>query len=361
MSTSFRSEVFSLCQKLAGSKQAHEISRVIHDLSVSPEEDVLRSLTKGKHGDFAYVAKQSDTEFQAYLFLDDNLDRVSLPDCFRVEHLLTSERILIENGHATLVEFVKECLSDISNECEIAGRMMEPYSLHKDVEISGSAKSLLTRNALQGAVKAFKETPAYISFISSNILEVFKQAATETVLDLFSALDNSMQLCLKARIPNDIKDFSHRLALRTYESEDAFFAPTLLMFSLRQSLKTAIHLMFRAICGVNLFVLNENNIIKIESQSSDATCDRYRVLAQGVEFDTAGNSAGDVLLCDFSFNNGKHIHEFGFVVSETVSFSKECGETSKFSFVGLDDSLNLLRPLIQQIIQANLPPIKELE
>lgn len=106
MSTNFRTEVFKLCKKLQKDEASQKIRKMIYDMSVVIESNEIGEKFTDSRNDFAYMAKHSNTEFHGFIFLDENIEKIDIPNFFNVEHLSSAERILIEQGHKTLTRFI---------------------------------------------------------------------------------------------------------------------------------------------------------------------------------------------------------------------------------------------------------------
>ena len=157
----------------------------------------------------------------------------------------------------------------------------------------------------------------------------------------------------------DLKKFSLKLGSGYNSAADAMLAFSILMLALKTSLKLSCRLLYRAICGVNLFILNNENIINIEKEATTAICKFYKVFSQDIAFDFAGGAMGSIILMDCDLPNDTHIHEFGMIIAETLNFASEFGETAKYSFVTVDSEMIHIHPLVKEILRVGLPMVKE--
>ena len=358
MTTDFRSEVFKLCKKVQRDEIAQMIGKTIHDMSVVVEKKTGETI-KDARSDFAYLAKHSNSEFHGFLFLDDNIDKIKLPDFFKPTALLPDDRALIERGHKTLIRFIELCLSDIAHESKIVAESMNPYYLYKDVSISANVGALLSDEDMQTAVTAFKNGTVYKALISSNFTKIFSKLDVGSMHILVDTLEKDINKSLGEDVSTDLKKFSLKLGSGYNSAADAMLAFSILMLALKTSLKLSCRLLYRAICGVNLFILNNENIINIEKEATTAICKFYKVFSQDIAFDFAGGAMGSIILMDCDLPNDTHIHEFGMIIAETLNFASEFGETAKYSFATVDSEMIHIHPLVKEILRVGLPMVKE--
>lgn len=359
MSTDFRHEVFMLCKALQKNDSAKKIGSLIYNLSVCTESIETGQIKKNAHGDFAYLAKHSNTEFHGFLFIDENMDKIDIPSFFKAEHLTNEERVLIEQGHKTLTRFVELCLSDIARKCNIVAEAMNPYFLYKEVTFAQTVDSLLTDDELSPAVSAFRNGAVYKLLMNSNFTTIFEKVDITAMRSLVGIVQNEINQSLGENIAKDLKDFSLKLDRKLHDITDIMFAFSILMIALKESLKLSCHLLYRAICGVDLFVLNNENIINIEKRTSNAISEFYKVLAQDLPADYTGSEMGSVLLIDCDLPYNEHIHEFGMVIAETMNFESEFGQTTKYSFVTVDNELIHIHQLTKEVLRSGLPTVNK--
>lgn len=355
--SNFRSEVFKLCKKLQENDSAKQVGSLIHDLSVSVENTETGIVKNKIHGDFAHIAQHSNNQFHGYLFLDDNIGKVDIPHLFTVEHLSTQERILIEKGHNTLTKFIDLCLADIACRSDIVAKAMNPYFLYKEVRVSQTNESLIPDTELLLAASAFKNGTVYRALTESNFTKLFENVDLSSMQGLLGTLEREVNKSLGENEVKDLKDFSLRLHSKLDNIADVMIAFSILIFALEESLKLSCRLLYRAICGIDLFVLNEENIINIEKKGSNTICEFYKVFAQDLPFDYTGSEMGSILLLDCDMPYGSHIHEFGMVTAETLNLIGEFGQTAKYSFVTVNEELIHIHNITEKILNVGLPAI----
>lgn len=358
MLINFRSEVFKLCKKLQKDKVAQMISKTIYDMSVVEGKE-NGEMIKNAHSDFAYIAKHSNSEFHGFLFLDDNMGTIKLPEFFKPNALSTEDRALIERGHKTLIRFIELCLSDIAQNSKNVADSMSPYFLYKDVKISEKVDSLLSDEDMHLATTAFKSGTVYKALISSNFTKIFSKLDVNSMRILVDSLEKDINKSLGEDVSTNLKKFSLKLGSGFNNITDAMLAFSILMLALKTSLRLSCRLLYRAICGIDLFVLNNENIINIEKESTTAVCKFYKVFSQDIEFDFTDSAMGSILLMDCDLPNNTHIHEFGMLIAETLNFASEYGETAKYSFVTVDSEMIHIQPLVREILRVGLPTVND--
>lgn len=357
MGNNFRSEVFNLCKVLQKEKDAQQIGALIHNMSVVKSTDI-GGMASNSRNDFAYLAKHSNTEFHGFLFLDDNLDTVNLPHFYKPEHMSSEERKLIERGHKTLTRFIKLCLSDIAAVSDEVANSMNPYFLYKTVNISECTTSLLTDDELLPAVVAFKNGATYKALMDANFVKLFNRIDSNSMRILVSVLEKEIGKSLGEDVSKDLKDFSMKLHSRVDNITDVMFAFSVLLLSLKMSLSLSCHILYRAICGIPLFVLNNDNIINIEKNISTVVSDFYKVFAQDIFSDFSGSEMGSILLLDCDLPGKTHVHEFGMLIAQTTNFDGEFGQSAKYSFVTINEEIIPVHRLVNEVLSVKLPKVQ---
>ena len=191
MSTDFRSEVFKLCKKVQKDESAQMIGKIIHDMSVIVEKKTGETI-KDARSDFAYLAKHSNSEFHGFLFLDENIDKIKLPEFFKPSALLPDDRALMVRGHKTLIRFIELCLSDIANDSKNVAESISPYYLYKDVSVPANAEALLSDDDMQPAATAFKNGTVYKALMSSNFTKIFSKLDVRSMHILVDSLEKDI-------------------------------------------------------------------------------------------------------------------------------------------------------------------------
>ena len=357
MSLSFRNEVFALCKKAQKNMAAKEISNTIMALKITKGNISSGEIPRNPHGDFAQLAEHSNNQFHGYLFVDDNADKIQLPAFLSIKHLSNEERMAIEKGHKTLTRFVELCLNDMREKSPIIADAISPYYLYKGVSLNNDTISLFEDSEYDDLVKSFKSGKVYKALFGSDI-DRFSQIINKNNLQaLMAVIEKEFSTGYNEDIPSDLSALSMRLLNKQLNAPDILYAYAIMIYALKESLRMACQLLFGAICGGDLVVLNNDNLINIENRTSSQICNFYKVFVQGALFSVVGNLVGDVLLMDCDDSTNNHIHEFGMVTSTTIQFGGDFGETSKISFVIVDNELIPISNITNTILSHGLPKI----
>ena len=355
MSTDFRREVFRLCKKIQKDTTAQQIGKMIHDMSVVADSAKVGEKVTNSKNDFAYIAKHNNLEFHGFLFLDENIEELKVPDFLSPERLLPEERDLLERGHRTLTRFVELCLSDVRIESELVAESLNPYFMYKEVHVSDAAESLISDADMQPAVAAFKSGKIYTELMKAKFTIMFEKVDTASIRALLGSLEKAVNKSLGEEVEKELHDFSIKLESGLRNVADVMFAFSILILALRESLKLSCRILYRAICGIDLFVLNNDNLISVEKKTSTLVCEFYKTFSQDIHADYSGSEMGSVLLIDCDLPGDTHIHQFGMLIAQTIHFDGEFGSSAKYSFVTVDEQMVYIHPLVKSIIRIGLP------
>lgn len=358
MSLSFRNEVFALCKKAQKNMAAKEISDTIMALKITKGNISSGEIQRNPHGDFAQLAEHSNNQFHGYLFVDDNADKIQLPAFLSIKRLSNEERMAIEKGHKTLTRFVELCLNDMREKSPIIADAISPYFLYKSVTLNNDSISLFEDSEYDNLVKAFKSGKVYKAVYDSDIDRFSKIIINKNNLQaIMTIMEREFSTGYNEDIPPDLSTLSVRLLNKQLNAPDILYAYAIMIYALKESLRMACQLLYGAICGGDLVVLNNDNLISIENRTSSQICNFYKVFVQGALFSVVGNLVGDVLLMDCDDSTNNHIHEFGMVTSTTIQLAGEFGQTSKISFVIVDNELIPISNITNTILSHGLPKI----
>lgn len=357
MSTNFRTEVFKICKKLQKNDESQKVGRLIYDMAIISKIESNEMPNINSYNDFSMIAESQKTEFHGYLFLDDNIETIDLPKFLKINHLSSEDRTMIERGHKTITRFIDLCLAEIREKSKVVADSLDPYFLYRNVNVAKGVRGLLSDQDLKPAIDAFKKGKAYKAFMSTNIEEVF-QNNVENMRSVVAIMEKQINHSLGKDVSPEIKEFSKKLGFKLTEVKDIIFAYCVLLVGLRESLKTASRLLYSAIRGSNLVVLNNNNIISIETNVSTVVSRFYKIFIQEKNLNYFSSEIGSVLLIDCELSNGHHIHEFGMLVAQTVTLTGEFGPSAKYSVITVDEELIHIHHLIKRIIEAKVAKLK---
>lgn len=363
MSVDFRSAVFHLCRKLTTNKEALFIQKTIHDISVviTTENEDPKVWKRPPHGDLAQIAAHNRLQFLGYLLADESVEDINKTPPFQATHLDNSERKVIERAHVTLQLFVSECTEDLKAKYPKAYLLIEPYGLFRKPQISSDAEPFLNSNDIKECVNAFKNGKLYKKLIENDAFQILENAGENMI----------KQLCVIQQ-----KQFTDDFSVTTKETTDyvhriqsgvEFNVPDILMtysifsYALRRSLVIATQMLFEAIIGHDMLVMNNDNIINIEGAKSDTVYEKYIILIQDALWGRTGGDVGSIVLLSCSPSENYHIKEFGLVFALTVSFIGEFGDSSKLTIATVDEELNEIHLLTDFILSTKIGsiPVKQ--
>lgn len=345
---SFRNAVFKLCQDMEKSKSAQEVASVMKKISLI-KEDENSVINTNPYGNFDYIAKHSRNQFHGYLFLDENLDKIALPKSMIAKHLTKNDRNIIEKGYLTILKFVSFCLRDIQKKYPMVAESISPYFLYKEVDYNKNIELILSEEKLLVAANEFKKNKVYKKVVTSEIGNIIEDMDIDLLRELIDTFDKEI---VEAELDNEsehLKKFSMKLSDEIYKIEDYLTAYIILICSLRKSLTIACQMLYKSICGGNLVVLDNDNLISIDARNHNFICNKYKVIAQDIFFDVIG----DLLVIDCEDYSGSNIKDFGYVIQGTMKFSDETGYITKLSFVVVDHFLNPIKNITDKVINLD--------
>lgn len=358
MSSSFRSEIFKLGKKIRQNEIAQSIAEQVRSLTV-PVQEQKNNTNVFSGGGFAQVATHFNNEFHGYLFLDDNLETMNIPTVYRVCHLAKAERELIENAHKTLARFADLCLSELSARSRKIGELLNPYSLYKELKLSPNTEPIIADEEMADAVNSYKQGKLYQAFVGINFAAVFDRIELGVLKELIGRLENEISQSMGEYLTGDIKEFSQRFFSKRLEMTDFMFEYSVVMYALKSSLQLACRELYRSMCGADLFVLNNDNVISIEKQISTDLCDYYKVFSQDMAWEYRGDEMRSMILLDCDTERNTHIHEFGMITSLTLNLLGEFGSSAKYSFVTVNDEMICIHRLTDAFLKRGLPQVND--
>lgn len=355
MDTNFRSEVFNLCKKIKNNEEAKNIRALIHDLSNDSPFPTDKDRT---HDSLGYIAKHYNNHFYGYLIVDDYFDTMEFPLPLSIKHLSKDERNLIERGHITLINIIDSCLSEIKSKSSIAADLLNPYFGEKSVKINPEIQPLVMNDDIKHIVNTFKSGNVYQALINSDLINLFGNINCNKMHLLINTMSKEINMSFDENASANLNRFMHNLTKNHLCDADITFAFVILFCALRESIRMTCQLIFNAICGDELIVLNNNNIINIEERSSNSLYNRYKILIQGSTAVSFGNALGSILLISCDTMENEKIHVFGMIISISFNTSIDYGDTTKFTIITVNEEMINICPLVNRILQIGLPKYK---
>lgn len=333
---SFRSEVFSLCKDLSAMKQFEDIRKTMISLqfsssetNIDPKTDVCLNGIRIR-AEFYGVLLAFQNKLSSFPNIED--DKIVLSD---------DEYRSIAKGHYYILRFIELCLEDIKKQNSIIAKLLSPYSFLKPIDEIPSFS--IDSSIFEHAINAFKNSSVYRSLIGSSALMAFSKIPEKAIRSLFGVLYRDIIQAPFDTVPSDI--LSLKLREQGFKPNqqinpvDALQLFSFKLLALREMISTAVCLIYDAILGNDLLVIDENSLIDIEKSSSNAIYTYKTVLIQGALLRPFNDILNTVFL--LNIDNGKvKIHDFGRANSSTIRFANENGDTTKLSYCVLDEELN---------------------
>ena len=356
MGVSFRTAVFNLCKKMTSCSDAERVRNLIHTLSVVVEskDDDPNIIKRPPHGDLAYIGSHQRIQFLGYLFADESVDEINKKEPFSATHLDDEERAIIESAHNTLRLFLDVCTSEIRNKYPKIGLLIDPYSRYRQPNSRHSTKSLFSESEVKECAEAFKSGILYKKTISNEALQFFERVDIQTIHQLIALQEKQFANDMDT-ITKETDDFFRKLHSKSdIGAADILMMYTSYCYALRQELGLAIQMLYEAIIGLEMPVMNSDNIIDLVKHSNDIVYEKYVVLSQDIMLGFAGSGVGSIalLVCDPS--DVYHIKEFGEIIAMTVNFAGEFGSSSKVTIITVDEELNPIHRFTDAILQTPL-------
>ncbi len=332
---SFRSEVFELCKLLKRVPDVEPIKLLIMNLNVHTDDESM-----GDRSSFGYVSRHSHNQFFGYLFTDENVSLYNKDQLFKdISALQTSERCLLERGQATIDLFINEALCDLGKTYPNLVKVLNPYSQFKPIK-QITADAFLTKEEISKCVLAFKNTAPYRNLINSRISGILKTISEKQLFQLWQLMYQDIIQKPYDTVSSDIMEMALKYTNNQNLQENLLFKSACLILALREMLNVVAQLMFTAMVGEDLIVLDNDNIISIEKNESNLVNKYMIVLVQDLPIRCGIDTVGSIVLIDCEPLDNYHIHEFGFVKAETFSMNEDTGMTNKLSFSIIDEDLN---------------------
>ena len=333
---SFRTEVFNLCKVLSAMEQFEDLRKTMVSMRYSSSESAIDFkedvCTNGIHlrAEFFGLLFAFQNKLSSFSNVED--DKVALSD---------NEYNNIAFGHYYITRFIELCLSEIKSQNIIVGKMLSPYSFFKPIDDIPSFD--IDSSIFEHSVSAFKNSSVYRSLAGANSFMAFSGVPEATLRSLFDVLYRDIIHAPYDAVPSEI--LSLKLREQGFKPNqqinpmDALQLISFKLIALREMISTAASLIYDAILGSDLVVIDENSLINIEKSSSNVVYTYKTILIQGGLFCPFNDILNIVFL--LNIDNGKtKIHDFGRANSSTFRFADGNGDTTKLSFCVLDEELN---------------------
>ena len=356
MGRKFRDAVFDLCKRLSTHPESERIRKTIHDMMVFSEFDGndSKSIKRPSHGDLAHIGLDQRVQFLGYLLADESVEDINANSPFHVTHLATEERLIIEEAYKTIRLFIDLCIDEIKGKYPKASMLLDPYCQYNQPKVADGVISFLNEDDFQGCIETFKNGKIYKQIINNSTLQIIEGFDKNTIKQIEYLQNKQFSDDLKSASKETIDFFRKIDTVSKIDTADILMAYTIYCRALRRSLEIAAQMIFEAIMGEKMTIMNVDNIIDLTDHHSDIVYEKYVVLIQDVLFRSIGKRTGSLALLVCDPTDEYHIKEFGVIVALTVSFQNEYGSTSKVTIVTVDDELNEIHTLTDAIMKTDL-------
>lgn len=356
MGVSFRTAVFNLCKKVSSCPEAQEIKDLIHNLSVVVEtaEDDPKVLKRPPHGDLAYIGAHQRIQFLGYLFADESVDDINKQEPFSATALDDEERKVIEEAHNTIRFFLDSCMDEIKTKYPKIAILVDPYSQYRKPKLRCDADSFLSEDDVAECIAAFKTGKVYKKIITNEALRFFDRVNDPLVHQLVAVQTKQFTDDMNA-VTKETEEYFHKL----YTSSkigitDVLMLYTSYCYALRKSIGLAAQMLYEAILGLDMPVMNNDNIIDLVDHQNNIVYEKYVVLTQEMLLGFAGSGVGSIALLTCDPSETHHIKEFGEMIAMTVNLMGEFGSSSKVTMITVDEELNPIHCYTDAIMETKL-------
>lgn len=352
MGNTFLKEIFNLCKKIQKNKLTERFKTSTN--FPSPSSNGLNEIYHSRCN-YIQFAKNINKQFYGYLLIDENIDSFKISEFDKIDHLKEDERLLFEQGHKTLVNLIELCVEDIRKKSNVFAEAINPYFISKEINLRKDVQPLLDESDYSDIVNAFKSGKVYHALYNSDFELLFDQFSLSNMKAVMKSITDEMILCYNNDIPKNISNLSLRLESKRVIPQDVLFMYSLLLYSLQESLHIACQLLFEAMSGGDLIVLDNNKIFDIDPTTGVQVCKHYKLSIQDALFAIMYNPVGKMVLIDCDVDDQTHLHEFGMIIQTSTQLFGEYGETSKISLIAIDDEANPIRYITETILRHGLP------
>lgn len=356
MGTSFRTAVFNLCKKMPSFSETQTIKDLIYNLSavIETEEDNPEMLKRSSHGDLASIGAHQRIQFLGYLLADESVAEINKKGPFTVTALNNGERKTIEGAHNTIRLFLDACMDELKTKYPKMSIIVDPYSQYRKPKLRCNAGGFLNKDDVAECVAAFKTGKVYKKIITNEALRFFDRINDSIVHQLVSVQNKQFAEDMDA-VTKETEVFFRKF----YTSSQIVTADVLVLYTnycyaLRRSLGLAAQMLYEAILGLDMAVMNNDNIIDLVDHQNNIVYEKYVVRTQEMMLGLAGSGVGSIALLTCDPTDTNHIKEFGEMIAMTVNLMGEFGSSSKVTMITVDEELNPIHRYTDAIMETKL-------
>lgn len=336
----FRGEIFDLC-KILKSNTCKEFELLRHTMSSLQLSNNNASEINLKHDIFSNGVRLNSDFYGILVAFEKRLTVFDTTKSIKTE-LNKDEFESIAFGNSLVNVFFNMCLTEIYDINPAFAKAMHPYSFLIPLEAPAPSFEY-DMSAFQVAVDSFKHSSVYESVFKSNALQVLSGNSEKTAKELIQILYRDIIMVPMEKVSDDIAALLMRSKgmknMSLMSATDAMSLISFKLLALREMLSNAARLIYCAILGIDLTIIDESSLINIEKNSSNLVYSYKTILIQGIVIKPLEDLIKSMLLLTIDYQQTK-IHEFGTIKSYTVNFNQTEGGTTKISYCLVDDDLN---------------------
>lgn len=323
---------YDACKEIKRHAERKQIARMIQGLEPPmptkevPETDYL-----------SFIARQEHAQVFGYLFVSERREdyRDNSPVPWPIEPLDESVRKRLVGVQLFFKDLNSRCIQAAIPQLGICHEAIDPYSKYPPVDLTGHKEiELLSASSKNALASAFSDHPA--SQIAIETIQSFPTGmapsegpCTEAVNKMyFELLGIERPEWLTQAFTMMPQGALQRLVIRFFFS----------LVTLKASLTALNQLLYQAILHDNLFVLSNENIIKLRKVYADNSAISLDFQLQSIDYFLV---CGDIVLV--KCNPGSYvIDQLCQIYEQKVTAASTFGDKVELGMRGLDDFLNPL-------------------
>ncbi|EME8087457.1 hypothetical protein NAG46_002525 [Enterococcus faecium] len=335
--TEFRNELFKLAKYLEKTelrKNIIDMRKNINETSETPFFSKSLFFTLGKEERF---------HFYGTLLLNNDLESGKTEDGIlkKIQSLTEEEKELYMRGNQVMLDVFNELRTKLDFLPLAYQLALNPYSKLKQLDFEPTTEhreiELIEYDKLSTSFKSM----ILVENVKKKYIQIkdyFKELTFQEIMELLLSIEHEFRQFGFDNNPDTPQKISRKKTNTPLNKEekiqDFFYSFYFLSISIELTLNTV----FSSLIGKDLPLINEDNIIKIDSEVSDVLKKRatYLLINNG----SPSYRIRNLVLMDYEIKKiDKKVHEFGYVYRINVQ-SGENGDTIKCSVLMVDECLN---------------------
>ena len=333
----FRNRMFEFCNLLKDSELRHEISKTIKSISKTKDDgDIYQSTIPMALG-------SQRLQFFGYLLIDEKIDEeIKQEQIFKnIKHLTAEERNIMEIGHMLILSFIDKALEDIKNFSKTIARVIHPYYGYDKLRFfDKNIKDIpIKESDLEKYTRSFRMSSLSRAIKSSQEWNFIKELSEDELYGLLEVIKRDINKVAFKDVPEFLREFSLKKFSGQGDSTQLMMEQILTLFAIRETIELAIQMIFTTLCGKDLIVFDNDNIITIDEDFSNTMTEGLTIFSvdsiMGLD-----RIVGNLALVTCSQGEDFKIKKFGRIDEVKVNFLHEEGDTLKCKIRVIDENLN---------------------